>query len=84
MEIVGRKNLELTKRALLSHLVYCSHHHLRSPDKVAVEKWDPEIKEINSLLDAVEINLKREEPSEHSGGTENFDHFTLLKHSIRE
>jgi hypothetical protein len=60
MEITGRKNLELTKRALLSHLVYCSHHALRSPDKVATEKWDPEIKEVNALLDAVEINLSRE------------------------
>jgi hypothetical protein len=84
MEIVGRKNLELTKRALLSHLVYCSHHSLRSPDKTAVEKWNPEIASTNKLLDAVEINLKREEVPEVSDGIENFDHFSLLKLSTRE
>jgi hypothetical protein len=59
MEIIGKKNLELTKRALMSHLVYCSHHALRSSDSVARDKWDPEIKEVNTLLDAVEHNLKR-------------------------
>jgi hypothetical protein len=59
MEIIGKKNLELVKRALLSHLVYCSHHSLKSPDSVAVTKWQPEIDETNKLLDAVELNLKR-------------------------
>jgi hypothetical protein len=67
MEIVGKKNLELTKRALQSHLIRCSQHSLRSPDKVAEEKWDPEITATNQLLDAVEINLKREPGPEGAG-----------------
>jgi hypothetical protein len=72
MEITGKKNLELTKRALMSHLVYCSHHALRSSDSVAHDKWDPEIKEVNTMLDAVEHNLKRitatdEEPTPGNG-----------------
>lgn len=58
MIIEGKKNLELIKRALLSHLV-CSVCSLRGDDKKTHEVWDPEITETNSMLNAVEINLKQ-------------------------
>jgi len=59
MVIEGRKNLEFTKRALLSHLTYCSGKALESDEKQDMEIWDPEIADINSMLEAVEINLKQ-------------------------
>lgn len=61
MQIEGRKNLELIKRALNSHLLYCSEKALQSDEKTETEKWDPELKETQSLLDAVEENLRRGE-----------------------
>jgi hypothetical protein len=61
MEIIGKKNLSLIKRALISHTLYCSVHALRVTDIEVKEFWDPELKETEDLLAAVEINLKREE-----------------------
>ena len=58
MKIEGKKNLELLKRALDSHLVSCSAKALSADDKTSSEKWDPEISEINTMLDAVDFNLK--------------------------
>jgi hypothetical protein len=60
MEIEG-KNLQLVKRALLSHVVYCSVKATRASDKEMEKTWDLEIKEAQDLLDAVNIKLKREE-----------------------
>lgn len=61
MEITGKKNLSLVKRALISHNVYCSVHATRASDTDTKEYWDPELKETQDLLAAVNINLKREE-----------------------
>lgn len=58
MQVEG-KNLELTKRALSSHLLYCSEKALRSPGNEEEEKWDPEIKATEELILAVDINLKQ-------------------------
>lgn len=66
MEIVGEKNLRLIKKALLSHLVYCSHHYLRSSDTIAKERWQPEIDDTNNMLNAVELNLKRIAPEDQN------------------
>lgn len=59
MEITGRKNLELTKKALQDHIVVLSRKALHSSDEETKRTIDPEITETNTLLDAVEINLKR-------------------------
>jgi hypothetical protein len=59
MQIEGKKNLELIKRSLLSHLVNCSVEALRSDDKKSKDYWDPEIAETNLMLDAVEKNLEQ-------------------------
>jgi hypothetical protein len=61
MDISGKKNLSLIKRALISHALYCSVHAIRASDEEAGSFWDPELKESEDLLTAVEINLKREE-----------------------
>jgi hypothetical protein len=58
MQVEG-KNLELTKRALSSHLLYCSEKALRAPGNEEEEKWDPEIKATEELILAVDINLKQ-------------------------
>jgi septal ring factor EnvC (AmiA/AmiB activator) len=59
MIIEGKKNLELTKRALLSHLVNCSVSAIRADDKQNNDYWDPEIEETKKMLDAVEKNLEQ-------------------------
>ena len=61
MEITGTKNLGLLKRALLGHITYCSIKATRVSDKDSNEVWDPEIKDTQELLAAVDINLRREE-----------------------
>jgi hypothetical protein len=57
MIIEGKKNLELTKRALLSHLVNCSVSAIRADDKNTRDYWDPEIEETKKMLTAIELNL---------------------------
>jgi hypothetical protein len=64
MEITGKKNLGLLKRALLSHITYCSIKSVRSSDKKAKEVYDPEIREAEDLLGAVKINLDRIDKNE--------------------
>lgn len=66
MIIEGKKNLEFLKRTLHSHMIVCSQKSLSASDKESIEKWDPEIAEINVWLDATEKNLdqfKEEEPA---------------------
>jgi DNA polymerase III delta subunit len=60
MELTG-KNLSLTKKALDKYITYCSMEGLRASDLEAAAMWDPEIKEAQELLIAVEVNIKREE-----------------------
>ena len=59
MVIEGEKNLQLMKRAFLSHLTVMSQKYLSSSDAECREKHDPELAEINKMLDAIEINLAR-------------------------
>ncbi len=59
MEIVGRKNLELVKRAFQNHLVYLSRKAIQASDEEAKKKLDPEIEETNAMIDAVKININR-------------------------
>lgn len=64
MEITGRKNLQLTKRAFQNHLVVLSRKALQADEDEARRLIDPEIAETNAMLDAVEINLRRTEDTE--------------------
>lgn len=64
MEITGRKNLELTKRAYQNHLAVLSRKALQADEDEARKIIDPEIDETNAMLDAIEINLKRIEDPE--------------------
>lgn len=67
MLIEGKKNYEFLKRALLSHMVTCSHEHMRADDKKAKEVLDPELETINKWLDAVEVNLAAFEDDDTTG-----------------
>jgi hypothetical protein len=64
MEIIGHKNLMLTKKALLSHLQICTEKALMASDDENRELWDPELAETNNMLEAVELNLKLEKIKE--------------------
>jgi hypothetical protein len=59
MLIEGKKNLELVQRALHSHAIHCTEEFLKSDEKEASERWDPEIKATEELINAVYINLKQ-------------------------
>lgn len=61
MQIEGKKNLDLMKRAFESHLVNCCQAATRASDKTVKEKWDPEIAETQAMLDAIDINLREYE-----------------------
>lgn len=61
MEITGKKNLSLLKRALLSHITYCSLKALTSPEAKSKEVYDPELIETENLLRAVTLNIERTE-----------------------
>ena len=64
MELAGKKNLNLTKRALLSHIVYCSIKAERGTEKEMKETWDPEIKATEQLLKNIEVNIGREDSAD--------------------
>lgn len=59
MEITGHKNLNLVKRALLNHLVYCSLKSSRAGDKESFQVWDTEIRDSQEILKAIDINIER-------------------------
>jgi hypothetical protein len=67
MLIEGKKNLELLRDALSSHLLYCSDKTCKAfinSNIKAFKAGEAEIQEIKSMLAAVEINLKQIEDSE--------------------
>jgi hypothetical protein len=64
MLIEGKKNLSFLKKALLSHLTYAVTKSMRADERKKTEYWDPEIKETEEWLDAVEKNLSQLEPEE--------------------
>lgn len=64
MEIIGRKNLNLVKRALLNHLVYCWIKASRCNDKESFAIYDIEMKESQDIIKAIDINIERLEVTE--------------------
>jgi len=63
MEIIGKKNLNLVKRALLNHVVYCSLKSSRASDMESFEIWDVEIRNSQEIIKAIDINIERLEMS---------------------
>lgn len=59
MEIIGKKNLNLVKRALLNHVVYCSLKSSRASDKESFQIWDVEIRDSQEIIKALDINIER-------------------------
>lgn len=63
MQIVGRKNLELVKRAFQNHLVYLLRKSIQASDEEARKRLEPEIKETKAMIDAdkIKLNLIKED-----------------------
>lgn len=63
MEIIGRKNLLMTKNALQNYLNKCTVDALRA-DVNDVAALDKEISDAEDLIKAIDINLEREKIKE--------------------